>query len=79
MRQHERQRAEEEESHEWTASQWLASLHLHEVLITAFDLPAPGAKQFNYVKKLSRADLEEMLSKDPRDLDYSVTPLEPQT
>ena len=55
--------AEEEESHEWTASQWLQSLGLHEVLITAFTLPEPGARQFNYVRKLTKPEIEEMLSK----------------
>ena len=64
-RRDEMDKKEEEESHEWTASQWLQSLMLHEVLITAFDMPPAGAKQFNFIKRLSRQDLEErLLSQD---------------
>ena len=51
----------EAEEHDWTASQWLQSLMLHEVLISAFELPPAGAKQFNFVKRLTRQDLEEKL------------------
>ena len=51
----------EAEEHDWTASQWLQSLMLQEVLISAFELPPAGAKQFNFVKRLTRHDLEEKL------------------
>ena len=52
----------EEQSHEWTASQWLQSLQLHECLLGAFSLPEPGSKQFNYIKRLTRAEIWEKLS-----------------
>ena len=55
---------EEEESHEWTVAQWLRSLSLHEVFVSALsDLPPPGKSQFTYVRGLTRERLTEMLMK----------------
>ena len=54
---------DEEESHEWTAAQWLQSLSLHEVLLHMMreKMPPPGgSKQFNFVRRLDREQLEDM-------------------
>ena len=51
---------EEEEVHEWTAAQWLQSLALHKVLARALNLPETK-RQFNYVRTLSRAKIEQCL------------------
>ena len=51
---------EEEEVHEWTAAQWLQSLALHKVLARALNLPETK-RQFNYVRTLTRANIEQCL------------------
>ena len=47
----------------WNAAQWLQSLSLHKVLAESLELPEEGTKQYNYIRKLERAQLEGMLGK----------------
>ena len=76
----------EEESHEWTAAQWLQSLSLHEILLHVMreKLPPPGgSKQFNFVRRLTRDQLEDMFfsgaSANPKPYRSALPPLAPLT
>ena len=57
-----------EENARWNAAQWLQSLGLHAVIAGALELPEPGKKQFNFVRKLRRETLESMLNSEERPL-----------